>query len=122
MQYRELPTWARNRSGYASSSRMVDMKDEPEKEENEPVKSSGGSYPYGLCIRLTEKDLEKLNLDEDVEAGDYLHCVIMAKVTSVSRHHHDTEDGVNSGCCVEMQIVAMSVEDENTEYEEDDEE
>ncbi len=118
MQYKELPTWARNRSGYASSSRMVDMKDEPE-EENEPVRSSGGSYPYGLCLRLTEKDLDKLGLDDDVEAGDYLHCVIMAKVTSVSRHHHDSGDGVNSGCNIEMQIVAMSVEDESTEYEDE---
>jgi hypothetical protein len=99
---------------------MVDMADKPEKEDAEPSVSPN-KYPYGLCIRLNEKDLEKLDLDDNVEAGDYLHCVIMAKVTSVSHHHHDTEAGTDSGCCVEMQIVAMSVEDENTEYEEDDE-
>lgn len=102
--------------------RMVDMSNAPEKEpETSATPVAQSKFPYGLSISLTEKELEKLGLDNDVEAGDYLHCVMMAKVTSVHHHHSDTEDGVDSGCRVEMQIVAMAIEDENEEYEEDDE-
>lgn len=123
MQYKELPTWAKDSSGENSgkSMRMVDMSNEPEKAPETATPISASKFPYGLSISLTEKELEKLGLDDDVEAGDYLHCVMMAKVTSVHHHHSDTEDGVDMGCRVEMQIVAMAVEDENTEYEEDDE-
>lgn len=123
MQYKELPTWAKDSSGENSgkSMRMVDMSNEPEKSPETATSISPNKFPYGLSISLTEKELEKLGLDDDVEAGDYLHCVMMAKVTSVHHHHTDTEDGVDRGCRVEMQIVAMAVEDENTEYEDEDE-
>jgi hypothetical protein len=121
MQYKELPTWAKDSSDEDSgkSMRMVDMSNDSEKEPETATPVSVSKFPYGLSISLTEKELEKLGLDNDVEAGDYLHCVMMAKVTSVHHHHSDTEDGVDSGCRVEMQIVAMSVEDESTEYEDE---
>lgn len=96
---------------------LKDMSDAPESDSKmemaEP--SRGPSYPYGLCLRLTEKELERLGLSEEVEVGDYLHGVFMAKVTHVSTHAHEG----GKGCGVELQIVAMGVEDENTEYQED---
>lgn len=97
-----------------------DMRNEREEGEEDhlhlkPVEST---YPYGLCIRLTEKELKKLDLDEDAQVGDFLHGAFMAKVTSITHHSH--EDGER--CEIEMQIVAMAIEDESTEYEDEDDE
>lgn len=68
--------------------------------------------PYGLCNCITETEMEKLDLDDDVEVGDYLHGRVMWKVTAVNKSDHG--NGVK--CRVEMSIVAMSVlENESTE-------
>lgn len=73
--------------------------------------------PPGLCNCLTESDLEKLNLDDEVEVGDYLHGRVMWKVTAVSKNN--TGNGMK--CRVEMSIVAMAVdEDESSEMPGDD--
>ncbi len=67
--------------------------------------------PPGLCIHLTHDDLAKLDLEDDCEIGDLLHCTIMAKVTSISKN----SDGGGNKCRIEMSIIAMAVEDESTE-------
>jgi hypothetical protein len=101
--------------------RYRDMKnEEDEDEENhlrlKPIQSD---YPHGLSIHLTEKELEKLDLCDDVEVGDYLHGAFMAKVTSVSSHSHEGGKGMR----IELQIVAMAIEDESSEVtDEEDEE
>lgn len=80
--------------------------------------SSGAPiYPYGLCISLTEKELEKLNLESDAQVGDLIHLHAMAKVTSVSQN--DTSKGLT--CRVELQITALAAEDESEENEENEE-
>ncbi len=77
-----------------------------------PVSSK---YDYGLTLRFSHETLEKLKLDdEDVEPGDEIHIVAKATVTSVSKNNV----GEGEKCCVELQIVSMGVEDEDTEYEE----
>lgn len=72
--------------------------------------------PYGLCLCLTETELEKLGLDDDCEVGDLLHLFCMTKVTSVSKH--DSGNGPNIR--IELAIISMSVEDEATEEAPDD--
>jgi len=94
--------------------RLRDMSNDEEEGEDDGPRPS--KYPYNLCFHLTEKELERLGLDDEVETGDYLHCVIMAKATSVTKHDH--EDW-GKGIRVELQIVAMGVEDENTEYDDE---
>ena len=64
-------------------------------------------HPYGLCISLSEVELEKLGLDDDVDVGDMLHLRVMVKATSV--HKHET------GCRIECAIISGKVEDEDTE-------
>lgn len=75
------------------------------------------SYPCGLCISLSEAELDKLGLTDDVEVGDLIHLHCMAKVTSVSKT--DTEAG--GPCCrVELQItnmVGLNEEEENQEMD-----
>lgn len=75
---------------------------------------AGPIYPYGLCLRLTEKELEKLNLDGRPSVGDMIHVFGLAKVTSVS------QDASESGerRSVELQITQMAVESEDAENEE----
>lgn len=75
-------------------------------------------YPYGLCIRLNQEDLDKLNLDDDVESGDMVHLHALAKVTCVSKRDTTTGKTID----VELQITHLSVEDEDGENEEADKE
>jgi hypothetical protein len=98
--------------------RYRDMKNERDEDEEDHLhlKPIESEYPYGLCIRLTEKELEKLELCDDVEVGDFLHGAFLAKVTSISSHSHEKQ---GSGMDIELQIVAMAVEDESTEVEDE---
>ncbi len=67
-------------------------------------------YPYGLSLCLDNATLEKLEMDDDCEVGDHVHFHALAKVTSCS-------DREGMGKRIELQIVAMSAEDENEENE-----
>lgn len=96
--------------------KMVDMKKTPEEVKGDyPATISGEQnlYPWGLCIRLGNDELDKLNLDTDCEVGDMLHLFCLASVTSVSKN--STESGENK--CVELQIKFMSTESEDQENE-----
>lgn len=99
---------------------MVDMKksDEQIARELDPNPSPNpdyvNEYPYGLCLCLDNDALEKLNLDESVDAGDGIQIVAYAKVTSVSQN--DTAGGVNRR--VELQITHLGLGPDH--YEEND--
>ena len=72
-------------------------------------------FPYGLRITLTDKELDKLDLDHaDAEVGGLVHMFAMARITSVS------ENEMNGGekCCrVELQIESLGIESEDAENE-----
>ncbi len=75
-------------------------------------------YPWGLRITLTEKELDKLNLDPtEAVIGGMIHLHAMAKITSVSE---DQREGGEKSCRVEMQIQQMCVESEDEENAEAD--
>lgn len=100
---------------------MVDMSISPEEaKENMFIPgdiSKEPRYPYGLSICLTQKELDKLNVDySDWQVGDHFHIRAMSKITSISEN--ETEGGKT--CRIEMQIVALS--GENEELEDDEEE
>lgn len=99
-------------------SKFVDMAmTQEEKKESLPViggNSGQPIYPYGLCISLTEKELEKLKMPDDANVGDLIHLHALGKVTSVSKR--DTESGT---CCrIEIQLTHVAAEDEGDENEE----
>ena len=98
--------------------RMVSMERTPdekavERAQNEcpPSIADMPDVPYGLCICLTEVELEKLDLEDDCEVGDLVHLFCMAKVTSVSKN----DTGRGPKCRVELAITDMEVENEDTE-------
>jgi hypothetical protein len=72
--------------------------------------------PPGLCICLTETELQKLELDSDCDVGDYLHGRFMARVTSVNK----SESGGGARCRIELSLIAMNLENESTEDPDDD--
>lgn len=97
---------------------MVDMARSTEEkiaviEQTMPMPAGAADYPYGLCICLTEKELEKLELSDEVEAGDTLHFQAMATVKSVSKNDYNGEKTVR----VELQIEKMAAENEDTEID-----
>lgn len=61
----------------------------------------------GLCLALSERTLEALGVDDDVEVGNMLHLMVIIEATSV----HKTADGLR----IEAAIIAGRVEDETTE-------
>lgn len=76
-------------------------------------------YPYGLQITLTDKELEKMDLDvADAEAGGIVHLHAMARIISVSQEDLRGK----KCCCIRLQIEDMCVESEDEENEEADEE
>ena len=84
------------------------------KNEFPPSISSMPDVPPGLCIALTEAELEKLGmeLDDGVEIGDTIHMDVFAKITGIKCE--DTTSGRSER--LEMAITdILSFEDENTE-------
>lgn len=96
---------------------MVSMKltDEDRNKEGYggPCDSTGGPvYPYGLTISLTDVELSKLGLLDDVQVGDLLHIHAMSKVTSVNKTENEK---FGAQCRIELQITDMVGEDEDSE-------
>lgn len=95
--------------------KMVDMaRDQDEKTDDMSVNQQP-DYPYGLCLSLSQSELDKLDLDNDCEVGDLLHMHCIAKVTSVSKREINGEPD----CRIELQIQYIAaVENEDDENEE----
>ena len=101
----------------ASFTHMTDMTrsdDEKSKETMESMLShtlAPPDVPPGLCLCLTERELEKLELSDEADVGDLLHCTIMAKVTAVNK----SDSGSGAKCRIEMSIIYMACESEDDE-------
>jgi hypothetical protein len=102
-----------------SFSKMVDMRRSPQEKKEVmegPAVADIPDYPYGLCISLGDEELAKLDLDcSDCESGDTIDLRAFAKVTSISKHDYNGQQTTR----IELQIVQLAVENEDTEYEEE---
>jgi len=96
-----------------SWSRLIDLElgDDEKLDMVMPMPMDRPDYPCGLCICLTERELEKLDLDGDCEVGDVIDLRAFAAVTSVSKS--EGPDGPK--CRIELQIQKLAVENEMTE-------
>lgn len=97
---------------------MVSMELDDEDQLDAPIAMPGmprPRFPYGLRISITDKELEKMDLDhDDAVVGGMIHIHALARITSVSEN--DTDQGK---CCrIEAQIEDMCVESEDEENEE----
>lgn len=98
----------------------VDLRLTPDETEDYfPKVSDVPAYPYGLCISLCEKEIEKLGIDfETICTGDMVHIHAMAIVSAKSQN--ENQKGVNQR--IELQITHMAAEDESDEDEAEEEE
>lgn len=111
----------------ARFSAMVDMGKTAEEVKEEIEERSGGPeastsvYPYGLCLALTEEELDKLGIgDELPNRGDMIHIAAMAKVTAVSENENEMTDGSKKvRRRVELQITHIALENEDEEGEQE---
>jgi hypothetical protein len=76
-----------------------------------PSLLSKPDHPLGLCITLTKRELEKLDLEEPSEVGDMIHLVCMGRVKSINK--------TGDSCRIELQLTDMSIENESTETPDD---
>lgn len=81
-----------------------------------PCVSDMPDYDYGLCGSFNKESLDKLDLDDDVKAGDYLHIVSLAKVTGI--HMKPGSDEIDR---VDWCLCHIAVEDEDSEGDENEE-
>lgn len=77
-----------------------------------PSVSDLPDYDYGLCGSFNKESLDKLDLDNDVHAGDFLDIRGFAKVTGV--HMKPGSDEIDR---VEWCLCHLAVEDEDNESE-----
>lgn len=106
-----------------NSAKMVDMRLTLKDEAGSvgpcpPCVSDLPAYPYGLCISLTEKELDKLGVtikDFDVEDMVHLHCLATVSATSENKSQNGSEH-----CRVELQICYIECESEDEENAQED--
>ena len=91
-------------------SRFVDLAltDEEKIDAVMPIKTNVPEYPFGTRICLCGPELDKLDIDEMPDVGDYVDLRAFARVTAVS-------DSGNGQRRVELQIEKLAVEDEDDE-------
>lgn len=104
---------------------MVDMKRDVADKASEafkdgimmPAMSDLPDYDCGLCVSLNKESLDKLDMDDDVKAGDYIHLHAFAQVTGVRMKPGSSELESVSLCLTH--ISAENEDDENEQSEED---
>lgn len=94
----------------AAWSKFIDlaMTDEEKIDAVMPIPTEKPEYPYGMRICLCGPELEKLDIDEMPEVGDYIDLRAFATVTSVS-------DNGGGNRRVELQIEKLALENEGDE-------
>lgn len=83
-----------------------------------PALSDLPDYDFGLCISFNKESLDKLDMDDEVQAGDYVHLHSLARVTSVHMKPGSTEIDRVDLCMTHI----SAAEDEDSENEESEDE
>lgn len=87
---------------------LVDLKlsKSEKKEAMEVPRSSGPTYPYGLCLDLNEDTLEKLGIKDLPGVGDEMHFIAVAHVTSARSSEYE-ESGLSKSICLQISDMAI---------------
>lgn len=110
----------------AHFAKMVDMAKTPDDVKKELKQYPQGAtpspdiavavYPYGLCLSLTQDELDKLDIEGGCSVGDMIHLCAIAKVTSYNENETETASGEKKKSCrVELQITHLATENEDGE-------
>lgn len=87
------------------------------KEEAKEYASPGPAmdYPWGLCLHLEKRELDKLGITELPGVGDEFHIAVIAKVTQVAQQSGADRDDSKS---VALQITMAQILDHESAKEE----
>src|SRR5512135_1090856 len=105
---------------------LVDLKYSAAEQKEEASESMGAmpggesEYPWGMCITLEKRELDRLGIQGTPGIGDEWHMMIIAEVTSVNMQSGgDAEDSIRVGLQITMAQVTMqeSAEEEKGEAE-----
>jgi hypothetical protein len=91
---------------------MVSLRRTPDEQVAAYMPQAMNDAAPGLCLSLSQVELEKLGLDDNVAVGDMLHMRIMIEVTAVHKE--------GNGCTINAAIVSGVAEDEASEDPGDD--
>lgn len=65
-------------------------------------------YPYNTRISFTDKEMRKMKVDaSDYDVGDLIDMRAFGEITSIRKDEN--------GCCIEIQIQRVAVENEDQE-------
>lgn len=100
----------------------MELDDEDKMDARQPIAMQDRpDFPYGLRISLTEKEIEKLDIDHSsLKVGGLIHLHGFARITSVGSSEHRSESGDGKSQHCELQIEDLSIESEDEENENED--
>ena len=100
----------------------MELDDESKSDAVQPIAMADKpDFPYGLRISLTEKEIEKLDIDHaSLKVGGLIHLHGFARITSVGSSEHRSKGGGGKRKNCELQIEDLSIESEDAENEDDD--
>jgi hypothetical protein len=74
----------------------------------EPGYEKAGSAPWGMCLHLEKRELDKLGISALPGVGDEWHITAVARVTQVSQSSGaDRDDSMSVALSIEMMGVDM---------------
>lgn len=106
----------------ADKPNLIDLaytKAEAKEEAREMVSGEPDAYPWGLCLTLEKRELDKLGIKELPQVGSEFHMLVIAKVTSVNQSARMQEEETRVGLQITMAQVLMveSAQEEAKEKE-----
>lgn len=92
-----------------------------------PMVNDDDEVPPSLCIVLTKKELDALELDDNADIGDMVHFTGLGRVTAVNKqeaqdYHVEAGQADAEGepmVRIEIEIVALGLQDESHEDDEE---
>jgi hypothetical protein len=92
--------------------KLVSMKIDPAQQREkyaESVAPEAPRYPYGLCLRLEDDDVEKLGLDKLPAVGKTVTVQAKAMVESVSENQYTEGGEARTRRSVSLQITDLAI-------------
>ena|SRR5437588_2415573 len=75
------------------------------------TKDKGPKFPWGLEIRLDEKAMEKLGMDDLPEVGELCQITSLGRIVSVSER--ETAEQSSKDICIQIEKLALNVKEES---------
>lgn len=86
---------------------MMNMKRGEDADEQKEMHDEGPKYPYGLELRLSNEEMDKLGMSELPDVGEKRMIMARVEVSSIDAHEHQGDDERHQS--VGLQITDMAI-------------